>query len=124
MKMLTDADIKYEDGRKLFVVVAGHVFDVSGAAAMYGKDSGYHGFVGMNIISDYLFSLALLLFVILKQFLFHLLGQDGTRAFVTGKFDKEGLVPDLSGLTPEEHKGVSNWINFYLNHETYKFVGE
>ncbi|CAL8115734.1 unnamed protein product [Orchesella dallaii] len=95
IKIMSDADIKYKEGEGLFVVVAGFVFDVSEAPNMYGKDAGYHGFVG----------------------------RDGTRAFVTGKFDDEGLTPNLEGLTPTDYKGISDWINFYLNHEVYKFVG-
>ncbi|ODN04393.1 Neuferricin [Orchesella cincta] len=96
VRIMTDEDIKYKDGGKMYVVLAGFVFDVSSASKTYGKDSGYHGFVG----------------------------RDGSRAFVTGKFtEEEGLVPNLRDLTPDENKGISNWVNFYLNHETYKFVG-
>lgn len=51
-------------------------------------------------------------------------GRDGTLAFHTGKFDDEGFTSDLGEIEPELAKAISGWINFYLNHDTYKFVGK
>lgn len=50
-------------------------------------------------------------------------GKDGTRAFVTGKFDHDGLTDDLSGLKPYQCLLIQEWVEFYKNHTDYKQVG-
>jgi len=91
---LTDEDIKYTHGvGKPYLVIVGHVFDITKGFKSYEPGSGYHGFIG----------------------------QDGSRAFVTGKFDKEGLVSDLTGLSSSDFAGLGTWLDFYI--KTYPFVG-
>jgi len=51
----------------------------------YGKGGGYNGFAG----------------------------KDGSRAFVTGKFNAEGLIPDVTGLSPKDIIGIVDWAKFY-----------
>ena len=52
---------------------------------------------------------------------YHRLGKDGTRAYVTGKFDEEGLIDDVSGFEDNQMMEIENWIKFY--DETYVFKG-
>lgn len=49
-------------------------------------------------------------------------GQDGTRAFVTGDFTPAGLISDVSGLKPDDYLGLVHWLEFYI--KTYTFVGK
>lgn len=58
-----------------WLALLGHVYDVSSGKQFYGPGGAYSFFTG----------------------------KDGSRAFVTGQFDEEGLVPDLTGLGSEEH---------------------
>lgn len=51
-----------------------------------------------------------------------LAGRDGTRAFVTGEFDDEGLRDDLDGLTPLQVGELDEWGKFY--DKDYTFVGK
>ena len=52
-------------------------------------------------------------------------GKDGSKAFVTGEFNKEGLIDDLSGLTLLQLDEVENWAQFYDKDYTYvgKLIG-
>jgi hypothetical protein len=54
------------------------VYDVSKGASYYGPGGGYAFFSG----------------------------KDGSRAFVTGQFDEEGLVEDVSGLSSSDYLGL------------------
>jgi hypothetical protein len=68
---------------------------VSHQTSYYGPGSGYHAFVG----------------------------RDATRAFVTGCFQGAGLTHDLRGLTAKQMKSIDEWLDFYLTHKTYRFIG-
>ena len=49
------------------------------------------------------------------------LGKDGTRAFVSGKFNDEGLTDNIEGLSPQDALGLEDWVQFYT--KTYKYIG-
>ena len=79
----------------VWLSVMGRVFDVQkGAEHYYGPKGGYNFFTG----------------------------RDGSRAFVTGKFDDEGLIDDVEGLSPLELGELDNWVKFY--DKDYSFVGK
>ena len=75
------------DDPSLWLAIVGRVFDVTrgGGARHYARGMPYAGFVG----------------------------RDGTRAFATGRFDEDGLVPDVDGLSDDEILGVRRWLEFY-----------
>lgn len=50
-----------------------------------------------------------------------ILGKDGSRAFVSGEFNDQGLTSDLTGLSPEDMLGILKWQEFYA--KDYKYVG-
>lgn len=81
--------------KAIWLSILGNVFDVSvGRERYYGPKGGYNFFTG----------------------------RDGTRAYVTGQFDEEGLVDDIEGLTPLQVGEVDEWIKFY--NKEYKYVGK
>ena len=81
--------------KPVWLAIAGKVFDVEkGAKNYYGEGGGYSFFSG----------------------------RDGTRAFVTGKFDEEGLTDNLTGLSPLEIGEIEDWVHFY--EKDYVFVGK
>ena len=49
-------------------------------------------------------------------------GRDGTRAFVTGEFNDEGLTDDIDGLSPLQVGELEDWSKFY--NKDYTFVGK
>jgi len=73
------------DPNKLALAIMGEVFDVSKGAKHYGPGKGYHFFTG----------------------------KDGTKAYVTGEFNKAGLIPDVKGLSGAEMLGIEDWLSFY-----------
>ena len=77
--------------------IIGEVFDVTKGKDHYGKNGGYKFFTGI----------------------------DGSRAFVTGKFDDEGLIDNIEGLDPQSYLGLADWLEFYRKDYTYvgKVVG-
>ena len=72
-KILTRDELKKYDGSEgslgLYIAILGQVFDVSKSPQYYGPNGGYGFFAG----------------------------KDASRAFVTGQFDEEGLIDDVSG---------------------------
>eukprot|EP01127_Copromyxa_protea_P019747 TRINITY_DN6484_c0_g1_i1.p1 TRINITY_DN6484_c0_g1~~TRINITY_DN6484_c0_g1_i1.p1 ORF type:complete len:271 (-),score=69.00 TRINITY_DN6484_c0_g1_i1:59-871(-) len=76
-----------------YLSILGDVFDVSSKPSTYGEGGGYDFFTGI----------------------------DGSRAYATGTFTKEGLISELEGLTPQEFIAVENWYNFFK--ESYPKVG-
>ena len=46
-------------------------------------------------------------------------GKDGSRAFVTGQFNEEGLTDDISDFTPHQMHEIHDWKQFYSNSYTY-----
>jgi len=97
-KLWNAEDLAGYDGsdptKPVLIGIVGEVFDVSKGAKHYGKGGGYNGFAG----------------------------KDGSRAFVSGKFTKEGLVPDVVGLKASEVNGLADWLKFYR--KDYKKCGK
>ena len=48
---------------------------------------------------------------------------DGTKAFMTGQFNEEGLVDSVEGLTDGQMIELEGWIKFYDTSYTYKGNG-
>jgi len=81
--------------KPIWLAIVGKVFDVDkGAEQYYGPKGGYNFFTG----------------------------RDGTRAFVTGEFDEDGLTDDLEGLSPLQLGEIENWVKFY--NDDYTYVGK
>ena len=79
----------------LLLAVMGRVYNVDkGRDHYYGPNGGYNFFSG----------------------------RDGTRAFVTGEFNDEGLIDDIRGLKPAEINELQTWIDFY--NKDYTFYGK
>lgn len=97
-RLITMEELKAYDGsddnKPVYLGLMGEVFDVSSGRQHYGKDGGYSFFAG----------------------------RDGTRAFVTGEFNEEGLTDDVVGLSSPQILEVVNWVSFY--HKDYKYVGK
>ena len=51
------------------------------------------------------------------------IGQDATRFFVTGDFDKPA-EDDIDDFNEEDMAAVVGWREFYENHHTYEYVGK
>ncbi|XP_067649512.1 neuferricin-like [Haliotis asinina] len=83
-----------KDGSDIYLAVLGKVYDVTKGKKHYGPDGGYHGFAG----------------------------RDGTRAFITGQFNEEGLVEDIKGLKLPDLLGLDGWQTFY--EKDYKCIGK
>lgn len=49
-------------------------------------------------------------------------GIDGSKAFVTGEFNEEGLIDDVSELSPLQLGELDGWVKFY--EEAYTYVGK
>lgn len=83
--------------KPILISIKGEVYDVTKGRRFYGPGGGYHIFAG----------------------------RDATRAFLNGCFDEAstGATYDLRGLTNEQIEGLATWIDFYRNHDEYKYVG-
>ena len=77
----------------LAISICGQIFDVTSSSNFYGPGQGYE----------------------------HFTFKDGTRAFVTGNFDVEGVIPDIDDFDAEKCRGVQNWLDFYI--KKYKHLG-
>ncbi|TRY61072.1 hypothetical protein TCAL_05706 [Tigriopus californicus] len=97
-RLFTRDELKRYDGSEgspgLYLAMVGQVFDVSKGKDYYGPGGGYSFFTAT----------------------------DGSRAFVTGQFDADGLVDDVSGLSGQDYLGLQEWTEFY--HKDYTFVGK
>ena len=97
-RILTKEELEKYDGSKgskgIYIAILGQVFDVSKAPNFYGPNGGYGFFAG----------------------------KDASRAYVTGNFDAEGLIDDVSGLSSSDYIGLDEWISFY--HTDYEYVGK
>lgn len=71
-----------------------HVFDVSTGSRFYGPGNKY------SILA----------------------GKDSTRAFITGCFHESALTHDTRGLTAAQLAQVDEWLQFYIHHDTYRWV--
>ncbi|KAI5717634.1 hypothetical protein M8J77_008925 [Diaphorina citri] len=83
---------KYVTEDKLYLVILGHVFDVTKGKNYYKKGETYHCFVG----------------------------RDGTRAFVSGNFTDEGLTEDIDDISGTEAIELNNWLDFYRTNYVYE----
>lgn len=45
-------------------------------------------------------------------------GKDTSRSFVTGKFSKEDISEDVTGLDPDELRSLKHWVEFYKKEYT------
>ena len=72
----------------------GKVYDVTSGKVHYGKDGAYHFFAG----------------------------KDASRAYVSGKFDDDGLIDDIAGLPANQYIGLKNWISTFES--KYPCVGK
>lgn len=52
---------------------------------------------------------------------FTYVGQDASRSFITGKFDKEDISEDVADFNNEELRSINHWLKFYK--KEYKKVG-
>eukprot|EP00039_Didymoeca_costata_P032581 m.38407 g.38407 ORF g.38407 m.38407 type:complete len:276 (+) comp9433_c0_seq1:284-1111(+) len=88
-------------GRPYYLVVLGKVFDVTEGEKYYKKGEGYNVF----------------------------LGQDSSRAFATGEFDREDnkkknkVMHKMKNFTDELALALKEWVDFYEKHEVYKQIG-
>lgn len=80
--------------KPILLSILGRVYDVSKGKDYYGPNGGYKFFAGT----------------------------DGTRAFVTGEFDEEGLIDAVEGLSPLQMGEIDGWVKFY--DKSYIFVGK
>ncbi|XP_041456647.1 neuferricin-like [Lytechinus variegatus] len=100
-KLFTVDSLKAFDGSKnspgLHIAIMGKVFDVSKGEKHYGPGGGYSFFAG----------------------------RDGSKAYVSGDFTEEGLIPDVAGLTPKDMVGIDDWVSFFEKEYTYvgKLIG-
>lgn len=87
--IMTKEELKVYDGsvpgKGPYLAVLGQIFDVSKGRDHYGPGGGYAFFSGT----------------------------DGSRAFVTGQFDTDGLVDDVSDLSYGDYLGLKEWLDFY-----------
>lgn len=100
VRMWTEAELRRYNGTDeslpIMLVVMGQVFDVSKGKQHYAPGQGYNIFVG----------------------------QDASRAFVSGEFDelKEG-GHDATGMKESELLGIDDWRKFYNEEKKYTFQG-
>lgn len=93
LKVFQSSELK--DDSRILLSIVGRVFDVSSGHKFYGDDGGYS----------------------------MLAKKDASRAFGTGIFSPEELIDDLKDLLPGQCVGVNSYLEFYLSHNEYKFVG-
>jgi len=89
IKVFSKEELKKYDGSPdspgLYLAILGKVYDVSKGKDYYGPGGGYAFFSA----------------------------RDGSRAFVTGQFDEEGLIEDTTGLPLQDYLGLKEWEEFY-----------
>lgn len=83
--------------KPIWLAMLGRVYDVDKGVDYYGPEGGYNFFAG----------------------------RDGSRAFVTGEFNDEGLTDDLEGFSPLQIGEIDGWVKFYDKEYTYvgKLIG-
>ncbi|XP_052900351.1 neuferricin homolog [Anopheles moucheti] len=96
--ILTEAELSKFDGKEsdlLYLVILGHIYDVTQGFKHYGPGQSYHMFVG----------------------------HDATRSFVTGEFKQYSTeLSDVSALKEAELQQLFTWKEFY--DKTYRYVGK
>jgi len=83
------------DEERIWISIVGEVYDVTEGTDFYGPGQGYASFAG----------------------------KDASVAFCTGKFTPEEAQKGPEVLQESELPGLLDWINFYRNHQVYKFIG-
>lgn len=95
--LFTPEDLKAFDGQDankgVYLSFLGTVYDVTRGIKHYGPGGTYHIFAG----------------------------RDATRAFVTGNFEEDYLLDDVTDLEPAAFSGIREWEQFYQR--DYKLVG-
>ncbi|XP_006608475.1 neuferricin [Apis dorsata] len=93
-KVFTSNELKkytnLEDG--LYISILGNVFDVTKGAKHYGPGATYHAFTG----------------------------RDASLAFITGEFNDNNLIDDISSLSIQQVKALNDWVQFYNKNYIYK----
>ena len=121
-KIFSKQEVAAYDGNDqspgLYLGIMGRVYDVSKGPQYYGPGGGYAFFSGKFVFLKILHTERSIGRI---QMYSIVLGKDGTRAYVTGKFDEEGLIDDVSGFEDNQMMEIENWIKFY--DETYVFKG-
>jgi len=96
-RAITKSELRKHDGKDpnlpVWLAFKGQVYDVTKGKKHYTEGGGYEFFAG----------------------------RDASRAFLTGCFKEDCLVPDLTGLTDEQEAGVKHWDEFYK--KTYQYLG-
>ncbi|XP_066930092.1 neuferricin-like [Clytia hemisphaerica] len=82
------------EGKPIYLAYLGKVYDVTTGKQHYGKDGAYHFFAG----------------------------KDASRAYVSGQFNDEGLIDDITGLPAGQYSGLKGWTDTFEN--KYPFVGK
>ncbi|ETN67832.1 hypothetical protein AND_000342 [Anopheles darlingi] len=97
-QLFSEAELLEHNGvtsESLYLVILGHVYDVTKGAKHYGPGESYHMFVG----------------------------HDASRSFVTGEFERySDELSDVSGLTDAELQQLLTWKEFY--DKTYPYLGK
>ena len=93
VKVFTAKDLSSDS--RLLLGIVGHIFDVSEGKNFYGPGHGYA----------------------------RLIGRDCSRFYATGEFSADGNDENMDDFEPEQCRAVSEWLDFYQNHKSYKFVG-
>lgn len=84
---------KGHEGGRIYLAIAGNVYDVTTGRRHYGPGGGYSFFAGI----------------------------DGSKGFVTGQFDEDGLVDDIAEFTTSQILSLESWMSFY--EKDYKHIG-
>ena len=74
-----------ENDSKIYLSIVGHIFDVSDGKRHYGPGGSYQFFSA----------------------------KDASRAYSTGQFTPEHLIPNISDLSPEQINEINNWLTFF-----------
>ncbi|XP_048412869.1 neuferricin isoform X2 [Stegostoma tigrinum] len=96
VRLFTKSELSRYTGEKgspgLYLAILGQVFDVKKGKKHYGPGGSYSFFSG----------------------------RDACRAFVSGDFTENGLVDDVSGLSPSQILSLHEWLDFYKKEYTFK----
>eukprot|EP00761_Pharyngomonas_kirbyi_P000706 gb/GECH01000706.1/.p1 GENE.gb/GECH01000706.1/~~gb/GECH01000706.1/.p1 ORF type:complete len:164 (+),score=38.44 gb/GECH01000706.1/:1-492(+) len=96
-RMISEEELSRANGESstsyLWLGISGNVYDVSSGKKHYAPGGSYHFFAG----------------------------RDASRAFITGCFEHECLISDVSDFGEEKTKELASWTEFF--DRKYPFVG-
>lgn len=92
-QQLAEMDGRTED-TPIYVALAGRIYDVSAKRESYGPGKNYACFVG----------------------------RDASLHYATGCTD-DVCPGDVNNLNEDEKRALNKWLEFYHNHDKYKYVG-